>query len=114
MSVRSFREAFCERFQCAPEQFERKALAKTLYPHARVVAWFFFLIDSDMRQGTLALMQRAGEARSVRDLAGAMDDYRSWVKMTQSLVMNQGKVRVSGTRLMELGAKVFGVKAVRK
>ena len=38
--METLKDAFCRKFSCAPEEFERRALIVALYPHARIFSSF--------------------------------------------------------------------------
>ena len=65
--METLKDAFCRKFSCAPEEFERRALIVALYPHARIFSsfgaigttdlsstarwWISVRIDAQTRQG---------------------------------------------------------------
>jgi hypothetical protein len=104
---RDFRQAFCEARQCDQEQFVELVFRECLYRHARPVAWSLTLLKPLIFEADLAMIKAIGQASSVAEIRNEVDLHRYYAPPT-GLLRRRLKVRVSGKRVVNLAAKVFG------
>jgi hypothetical protein len=104
--ARTFAEALCERFGCAPEDYLRVALKHSLYPQARVLLRVF---PSFARAEDIALLEAAGRVTSEEELGELMREYWVQLHLHGGLLARRCKLRVSGHRLLRLFALVRSV-----
>ncbi len=64
----TFKEAYCHYFKCPPEEFEREALPRCLYPHARVWASWVRRISPQFFETDFKIIQSLGEATSIKEV----------------------------------------------
>jgi hypothetical protein len=100
--METLKEAFCRKFSCPPEEFERRALLAALYPHARI---FTFL---GSHHGDRFILDRAvinycGSLRSRSDVSRELGEYAQLPENRQ-FSGRFLRIRVSGRRLQRLAA----------
>ena len=100
------RDAFCQHFRCAPEQFDRKVFFRTLHPFRGLLAlpiWWFnrqiFAVDLD-------LVQAFGQSRSKEEGSTLLQEFHNSNKIEGSFRRGLLKIRVSGTRVIQLRDKL--------
>jgi len=109
---KSFREAFCERFNCAPERYERRLFWRCLCRHALPLAvfirWFDRQFYMDVFKEDFEFIREIGSVNSPDVFQVEVDRFygrnvrdKSWIRGTMS-------VRVSGKRLLKLKRRLFG------
>jgi hypothetical protein len=111
---KSFKEAYCARFKCAPEKFERDAAARCCYPHARPLLPLLLLLRTRVAQGAMFVIQRAGASRCRADLLIAVDEYRSWIRLSGGWMAQMLRLRISSRRLRGLEGILFPPRTVEE
>ncbi|MBI5478009.1 MAG: hypothetical protein HY906_04090 [Deltaproteobacteria bacterium] len=107
MMPTTFREACCERFGVGPEAFEDAVLRHCLYPHARPVAR---LLRRRARRGyfdpDLDLIRAVAECTGLSAMAATLNVHR-YHHADAGFWRGLLRVRLSGRRLMDLGAELL-------
>jgi hypothetical protein len=98
----SFREAFCQRFACSPEEFEKRVLWRALYRRslplsALVYSWNQRFFDLDLRT-----IRQLGLARSSEEFRAEIESFRFESRMQRGFLKRTLRLRISGKRLMQL------------
>ena len=103
-----FKDAFCERFRCGPEEYEVALFWRCIPRHALpLVAWVlrrnprFFSEDLDLIREVGGMTNPELFKNEINYYHGRNLRCKSWLRTTF-------KVRVSGKRLMRIKRKVFG------
>lgn len=97
----TFREIYCEKHQCSPEQFGRRIFWRCLYPHARPLAPLFLLLNYEYFAADRALISCVADAVTMKRVRDEVRDYfwdsnnRGWLRRTVN-------IRLSGQRLKNL------------
>lgn len=103
MNVKPFKQAFCEFYDCPPEDFLREAFLRSLYPRARpfgrLMSWF------GAAEG-LHLLAEAGTTTSAEELLDVIKQSELDVRERGRTLAYRLKFRVSGQRLVELNSRV--------
>lgn len=103
MSVKPFKQAFCECFDCPPESYLREAFLRTLYPRAapfgKLMLWF------GATEG-LQLLDEAGMSTSEEELLDIIRQNELDARERGLTLARRWKFRVSGQRLVELHKQV--------
>ena len=105
---KSFREAFCECFRCAPERFIPVALRKVLPWRVRVVRPFFTLLYPDYFRLDFELVEMLGGARDWSEVNAALGAFSSNNHLRGGFYRNTLKIRASGRRVSRLVTRVLG------
>ena len=103
MNVKPFKQAFCEFFNCPPEDYLREAFLRTLYRRARpfggLMLWF------GATEG-MQLLDEAGATTSTEDLLDVIRQSELDARERGLTKARRWKFRVSGQRLVELNARI--------
>jgi hypothetical protein len=105
---KSFREAFCERYRCAPERFVPVALRKVLPWRVRFLRPWFSLLYPDYFRLDYELVEMLGGARSWSEVNAALGAFSSNNRLRGGFYRNTLKVRASGRRVSRLVTRVVG------
>src|SRR5204863_9840060 len=73
----NFQEAFCARYRCSPEKFERKVFWKTLSRLALIPTVCSGGLDSEFFQKDLETIRALADAASTEDLDRVLDEFSS-------------------------------------
>jgi hypothetical protein len=73
--VRTLRDAFCRRFRCRPDAFERRLLARCLPPMQRLPATIWLTLRPSSFARELTLLSRLGSATDASLLRPELDGY---------------------------------------
>ncbi len=103
---RSFRQIFCERTGCRPEQFEEKLFQKCLYSHAVYVAPVIRIFDSAVFKPDFELIKHAATTTSLGELERELDIFR-WYFPPMGFWRRVMNVRMSGRLLLNVGKELF-------
>ena len=98
----TFKQVFCAHFRCAPEDFNRKALARCLYPHAGFVWKILDLTGGPAVLAAYSFIELAGQTKTKEDLLDVISEYREDIKPHSGFLAQHFKVRVSIDRLIML------------
>jgi hypothetical protein len=100
--METLKDAFCRKFSCAPEEFERRALMVALYPHARIFTSFGghrgerFAVDR-------AVVNYCGLLRSRVDINRELGEFAQ-LPENRKFSRRFLRIRVSGRRLQRLAS----------
>ena len=103
---RSLRTLFCERYRCAPTQFEAKAFRKCLSPSGALLSVCVHFFYPRFFRADMDLIQALGDATTLPEVDAIAADVnfslhrgtvlRDWLRM-----------RVSGSRIIRLGVELI-------
>ncbi len=102
----SFREAYVERFQCSPEDFERDLLRRGLHRRALPLRWLIQAVMPGYFELEFHTLRYLGNARSSEQFRAELDSYRSEYRGHGGVLRNVFGVRLSGKRLMDVLVEV--------
>jgi hypothetical protein len=100
--VKSFREAFCERFACPPEEFEKRVLRRALYRRSRPLSALLYSWNPRFFDLDLRTIRQLGLARSSEEFRAEIDSFRFESRMQRGFLKRTLRLRISGKRLMRL------------
>lgn len=103
MTVKSFKQAFCEYYDCPPENYLREAFLRTLYPRALPFGWLMFWFGAG--EG-LRLLSEAGTTTSEDELLDVIKQTELDVRERGRTLAYRWKFRISGKRLVRLNSRV--------
>ena len=103
----TFREACCQHFKWESKVFEEMIFRRCLYLHARPFGWLLRCFNRSFFQSDLEAITSLGEATGVRELMSEMGAYRYDYQLRKSFIRNKLRIRISGERIVRLGAQVF-------
>jgi|YNPBryantNP2012_1023418.scaffolds.fasta_scaffold03727_1 hypothetical protein len=105
---KTFKEAFCERYQCPPDQYLRRAFQKCLYRRAVFLAPIIMLVSPAFFQVDMDVIERIGSARSWRELHAELKAFSINSRLRTRPLRSQFRLRVSGNRICKLAELLFG------
>jgi hypothetical protein len=104
----SFKEAYCERYRCSPEQFVHCAFKHGLYRRARFIAPAVMLFSRRLFQLDIDLIHEIGATRSWGDFNSVISNHVQSSHLRSGFFRNVLKLRVSCSRLKRIAMKLFG------
>ena len=106
----TFREAYCAKHGCSPEQFANRVFWHALYPHAVPVAPLLIWLNYDYFSPDRSLIANAADATSVARVREEVRDY-FWDSSNRGWLRRSARVRVSGERLKNLSRRYLPERA---
>ena len=104
---KSFREAFCERFQCEESAFERKVFWRTLHWPGLPIAIFLFIFRRDYFSADFELIREIAPMRYPYLFMAQMNHFHARSIRSHDWLRRKGIVRISGQRMIKLKNRVF-------
>jgi hypothetical protein len=106
MWSKSFRESYCERFQCPAEGFENRVFWRCLYRRSLPLSLLVHLCNRKYFDLDLQTIRQLGVCRSTQEFRTELESFRYEYRMRGGF-LRQLRVRVSGKRLMGLLREVL-------
>jgi hypothetical protein len=106
-SVRDLRLRFCERFNCPPFEFEKRAFRKCLYFHARMIAPLLRWIDPGWFERDLQFIRLLGNANNWQQVMAELDALRYREHLQPSYARVTLRLRVSTRKANKLAFALF-------
>jgi len=101
MWPKTFRESFCERFGCPPENYEKQVFWRCLYRRSLPLAWLIYLVRRKHFDLDLQTIRQLGVCRSPQEFRAELESFR-YEYRSRGGMLRQIRVRVSGKRLIGL------------
>jgi hypothetical protein len=98
----SFKQLFCEQFNCPPQTFSQEVLVRSIYPHALpfLKPMLFFEIVG-LKEG-LALIDEIGRSTSPDEVDDAIIHYQDRLHENEGVLVGKLKLRISCKRLLDI------------
>jgi hypothetical protein len=106
-STRDLRTLFCERFACPPSQFEKRALSKCLYFHARLLAPLLRWLNPNYFERDLRFIHYFGNAKDWPEVSAEVLALRYQDLLHPRFSRNALRLRVSGRKANKLATTLF-------
>jgi len=100
--TKSFREAYLDRFACAPEAFEKDLLRRGLHRRALPLVLVIRGCAPRFFEMELRTIRYLGNSCSSAEFRAELDSYRSEYRRRGGVLRNLLAVRLSGTRLIAI------------
>ena len=100
MWAKCFREAFCERTGCSPDQFEQRVLRRGLHRRSLPFALLIRALRPDYYDLEFRTLRYLGDCESTSEFRAELDYYRSEYRSKGGILRKVLAVRLSGRRLM--------------
>ncbi len=75
MTDQNFAQLYCAQNNIESARYEREVLFRSLYPHARLVAWFIIILKPEMFAADLDFVRSVGDLRRFRDFEYEAQEY---------------------------------------
>jgi hypothetical protein len=106
---KSFRELYCEKRGCPPEQFEERVLLECFYQHGLPLARWLLEKHSHFLDKDLELIKLLAPTCSLNEFNYELENYRFY-QPPEGLLRGRLRLRVSGRRLLALAKELFANK----
>ena len=107
MAMQKFQALFCERYNCAPSQYERRALKALLYPHARLVVPLLCRLTRKFSHEDLKFIHHLGEAEDYQEAEATVSEFRGANVWSRGFWRHHCRLRVSGRKAGRLVKRLF-------
>lgn len=101
MWPRTFRESFCERFNCPSESYEKRVFWRCLYRRSFPLSLLVYLFRREHFNLDIQTIRQLGVCRSSREFRDELEAFRYEYQM-QGGLLRSFRVRISGKRLISL------------
>lgn len=93
------RMAFCHRYRCRPEEFERKLFRKSLRLHARLLMPFLGWFRPHTFNADWSLVETVGRSRNANEVEDRLSEFRDWNLIDRSRRRRWIGLRISPSRM---------------
>lgn len=98
---------FCERFNCPPSEYEKRALRKCLYLHARMIAPLLRWLNPGCFERDLVFIAYFGRAKNWQEVTAEVAALHYQDRTKPRFARNALRLRISGRKAGKLAAKFF-------
>lgn len=102
-SVRTFKETFCERFKCSPEQYRDEMLFECMLPQNRCLLKLVLWFNTPMTREAIALVEEVGRTASLDDARELVTEFRNQPKGSRRFL----RIRFSSEKLLRIYSTVM-------
>jgi hypothetical protein len=102
-----FCAAFCEKFQCSVEDFDKQVFWKSLYRHALPFAAFLCWANREFFQPDLDLIRSLASTTTLSEVKAEASFIRHDQRMQDGFLRRTLRIRISGRRLMNLACNTL-------
>ena len=107
MSAKTFREAFCERFQIRPEDYPERLLWRCHHRRALPLGRLIWRRDPHFYDMDMELIRSVADCTTLSDVRMELNDFL-YHNQAHGFWRRFLHVRLSGQRLVNLAAKLLG------
>jgi len=107
MSAQKFQALFCQQFDCSPSDYEKRALRKFLYPHARVLVPLIRKLKPGFFDEDLKFIRYLADAEDFQEAEGNVADFRHANRWNRGFLRSRCKLRVSGRKAGKVVRQLF-------
>jgi hypothetical protein len=101
-----FMTAFCQAYQCAPEQYKEKAFWLCLHRRAVPFARLLRFLSPRFFDNDFALLEEAGKVIRYSELLAVINQFRQDCQVERRYLHDQLRLRVSGRRVCRVFARL--------
>jgi hypothetical protein len=102
-----FRAAFCERYRCSMEDFDRRVFWKCLYRHALPLAAFLCWTNREFFQPDIDLIHSLASTTTFSEVRAEASFIRHDQRMQSGFLRGTLRIRISGRRLAALACRTL-------
>ena len=106
-STRDLRSLFCERFNCPPAEYEKRAVRKCLYLHARIIAPLLRWLSPGCFERDFVFVDYFGKAKNWQEVTAEVAALHYQDRSKPRFTRNALRLRISGRKANKLAAKLF-------
>jgi hypothetical protein len=104
----SFKNSFCMKYVVRPERFEREVFRRCLHERSQTLAKLILAVYPGFFRRDLMLIQEVARATSLEEVKESLHRYHKDNQAQRGFLRHRLKVRLSGERVLRLGAELFG------
>jgi hypothetical protein len=104
--IKSFRDAFCLRYACSPDEFEHRVFWMAIYRRSLPFAALVYAIHRRYFEMDFITIRELGKAQSSREFCSELSSGRSEYRAQLGFLRNTLRLRISGKRLAAILAEV--------
>ncbi len=102
-----FKVLFCRRFRCSALDYERRALNRCLYTHARLLAPFLRLVRPRFFDPDLAFIEYLGRTTNTSEAHDAASEFHDKGAVEKGFLGRDLRIRASGFKAIKLARQLF-------
>lgn len=106
-SFTNFKNAFCMKYVIPPERYEREVFWRCVHERGAVLARVIFAVYPAFFRRDLMLIQEIARAVRLDQVKDALQQFHKETQNSGGFLRRKLKVRVSGERVLRLGAEVL-------
>lgn len=107
MNEKTFRDAVCERFGVPLERYRWEVFWRCVFPSARLPVELLMRLNPDYFREDFDLIESVAECTSASEVRSELNNFRYYYPI-RGFGRRVLHLRISGQRLVELAALVFG------
>jgi len=105
--TRDLKSLFCERFDCPPAAYEKRALRKCLYLHARIISPFLNLLNTDYFERDRVFIDYFGKAKDLTEVAAEVAALHYQDLTEPRFARKALRIRLSARKASKLARRLF-------
>jgi hypothetical protein len=102
-----FRSAFCKKFQCSMQDFDKRVFWKCLYRHAVPLAACLYWTKREFFQPDLELIRSLASTTTFSEVRAEASFIRHDQRMQEGFLRGTLRIRISGRRLANLACSTL-------
>ena len=106
-SSRDLKSLFCERFNCPPAAYEKRALRKCLYFHARIFAPLLSWLIPACFERDVIFIDYFGKAKDWQEVTAEVSDLHYQERTEPRFLRNVLRIRISIRKANKLAARLL-------
>lgn len=107
MRREQFKKRFCELFRCPESEFEKRALNKCLYLHARCLAPVLRRVYPKLFENDLEMIRYLGQTTGLREAIQETHSFHDQNASRREFMRKTLRLRASGRKAGGLARRVF-------
>jgi len=107
VGTQQFRALFCQRFNCPPSEYERRAFRKCLYFHAKFLAPLLLVLKPDLFAEDFKFIRYLGASTGLREVGLDLLNFRDANRGKPGFWRTSLNLRVSGRKAGRLARELF-------
>jgi hypothetical protein len=109
-ATRDLKSLFCERFKCPPSEYEKRALRKCLYLHARIIGPLLRWLNPRCFERDRVFIDGFGKAEDWQAVMEEIAALRYQDAFKPQFTRKTLRLRVSGGKAAKLANKLFTIR----
>lgn len=103
----NFRDAYCQKYGCTPEAFEKRLFWHSLHTLAKPIAPLVLMLNRDFFQPDFEAIKHLGNSTNRLNFVSELDAFFYQNRTSKSAFRGLLKLRISGKKLMAMYQDVW-------